>query len=60
MQAAVAVAEGRVAAVVRGLYLVVAGLLLEVQVFVQLVAEAAVVGPSVDAGLRVEGDGGDH
>ena len=70
MQAAVAVAEGRVAAVMRRLYVVVAVLgllvwvLLEVQVSVELVAEAAVLvlvmGPSVEAHLGVEGGCGDH
>lgn len=72
MQAAVAVAEGWVAAVMRRLYVVVAvlGLLvwvvLEVQVSVELVAEAAVLvlvvvmGPSIEAHLGVEGGGGDH
>lgn len=70
MQAAVAVAEGWVAAVMRRLYVVMAvlGLLgrvvLKVQVSVELVAEAAVLvvvmGPSVEARLRVERGGGDH
>lgn len=66
MQAAVAVAEGWVAAVMRRLYMVltVLGLLvLNVQVSVELVAEAAVLvvmGPSVEAWLRVEGGSGDH
>lgn len=73
MQAAVAVAEGWVAAVMRGLYVVMAvlGLLvrvmLKVQVSVELVAEAAVlvvvvvvVGPSVEARLGVERGSRDH
>lgn len=70
MQAAVAVAEGWVAAMMRRLYVVMAvlGLLgrvvLKVQVSVELVAEAAVLvvvmGPSVEARLRVERGGGDH
>jgi len=75
VQAAVAVAERWVAAVMRRLYLVmtVLGLLVRVllkgQVSVELVAEAAavvvvevmvVVGPSVEARLGVEGGGGDH
>lgn len=72
MQAAVAVAEGGVAAVMRGLYMVmmtVLGLLvrvvLQVQVSVELVAEAAVlvvvmVRASVKAWLGMEGGSGDH
>lgn len=70
MQAAVAVAEGWVAAVMRRLYMVmtVLGLwvrvVLKVQVSVELVAEAAVLvvvaGPSVEAWLGVEGNSGDH
>lgn len=75
MQAAVAVAEGGVAAVMRRLYVVmtVLGLLLwivQVQVSVELVAEAAVlvvvvvvvvmVGAPVKAWLGMEGGSGDH
>lgn len=70
MQAAVAVTEGGVAAVMRRLYIVtVLGLLvqavLKVQVSVELVAEATVlllvlVGPSVEARLGAEGGSGDH
>lgn len=69
MQAAVAVAEGWVAAVMRRLCVVVTvlGLLvwvvLEVQVSVELVAEAAVLvvmGPSIEARLGVERSSGDH
>lgn len=73
MQAAVAVAEGWVAAVMHRLYLVVTelGLLVRVvvkaQVSVELVAEAALVvevmvlvlvlRPPIEARLRVEGGG---
>ena len=71
MQAAVAVAEGGVAAVMWRLYMVmmtVLGLLvrvvLQVQVSVELVAEAVLVmvmvGASVKTWLGMEGGSGDH